>query len=115
MRNVGEALVEKIVDEREANGPFESIYDFVRRVDPGGSKPPLDGVAHQGREPSTRSAWRASGFLLKVDEIVEVTLSRRKDLSLGITTLFAAFGDGRRQRLGGDRGRALGHRVRTRP
>jgi len=32
------------------------------------------------------------GFLMKVDEIIDVTLSRRKDLSLGITTLFTAFG-----------------------
>jgi len=34
VRNVGEALVEKIVAEREAKGPFLDVYDFVRRVDP---------------------------------------------------------------------------------
>jgi len=34
VRNVGEALVDKIVGEREANGAFGTIYDFVRRVDP---------------------------------------------------------------------------------
>jgi DNA polymerase-3 subunit alpha len=34
------------------------------------------------------------GFLLKVEEIIEVTLSRRKDHSMGITTLFAAFAEG---------------------
>jgi len=34
VRNVGEALVEKIVSEREVGGPYQSIYDFVRRVDP---------------------------------------------------------------------------------
>ncbi len=33
------------------------------------------------------------GLLLKIDEIVEVTSARRRDLSLGISTLFA-FGDG---------------------
>ncbi|HEY5120073.1 MAG TPA: DNA polymerase III subunit alpha, partial [Acidimicrobiales bacterium] len=31
VRNVGEALVEKIVVERETGGPFTSVYDFVRR------------------------------------------------------------------------------------
>jgi len=31
------------------------------------------------------------GFLLRVDEIIDVTLSRRKDLSFGISTLFAAW------------------------
>ena len=29
---VGEAAVEQIIAEREANGPFESIFDFVQRV-----------------------------------------------------------------------------------
>jgi len=34
VRNVGDSLVEKIVSEREANGHYATIYDFVRRVDP---------------------------------------------------------------------------------
>jgi len=92
VRNVGEALVDKIVSEREANGRFTSIYDFVRRVDP---------VVLNRR--SMESLIKAGafdalgvprlGFLLKVDEICDVTLSRRRDHSLGITTLFAALSD----------------------
>jgi DNA polymerase-3 subunit alpha len=34
VRNVGESLVERIVGEREANGPYTDFYDFCRRVDP---------------------------------------------------------------------------------
>ena len=34
VRNVGEGLVERIVAERTANGPFADIYDFCQRVDP---------------------------------------------------------------------------------
>ncbi len=34
VRNVGESLVDRIVAEREANGPFADFYDFCRRVDP---------------------------------------------------------------------------------
>ena len=33
LRNVGEGLVELIVAERDANGPFEDFYDFVERCD----------------------------------------------------------------------------------
>ena len=90
VRNVGEALVDKIVAERDANGPFDSVYDFARRVDP---------VVLNRR--SMESLIKAGsfdalgvprlGFLLKVDEIVDVTLNRRKDLALGISTLFAAL------------------------
>jgi DNA polymerase-3 subunit alpha len=93
VRNVGEALVEKIVRERDANGPFTSVYDFVRRVDPAVlNRRSMESLIKAGAFDSLGVA--RLGFLLKVDEIVEVTLARRKDLSLGITTLFAAFGDG---------------------
>lgn len=33
IKQVGEIVVESIINEREENGPFESIYDFCTRVD----------------------------------------------------------------------------------
>lgn len=33
VRNVGEGLVERIVEERDRNGPFADFYDFCERVD----------------------------------------------------------------------------------
>jgi DNA polymerase-3 subunit alpha len=91
VRNVGEALVEKIVSEREANGHYTSIYDFVRRVDPAVlNRRSMESLIKAGAFDSL--GVTRLGFLLKVDEIVDVTLSRRKDLSLGISTLFAALG-----------------------
>jgi DNA polymerase III subunit alpha len=91
VRNVGEALVEKIVAEREAHGAFESVYDFVRRVDPMVlNRRSMESLIKAGAFDSF--GVPRQGFLMKVDEIIDVTLSRRKDLSLGITTLFAAFG-----------------------
>jgi len=93
VRNVGEALVEKIVHEREARGPFSSVHDFVRRVDPMVlNRRTMESLIKAGAFDSLGVS--RLGFLLKVDEVIEVTLARRKDLSLGITTLFAAFGDG---------------------
>jgi len=32
VKGVGEAAVKSIIEEREANGPYKSIYDFVERV-----------------------------------------------------------------------------------
>jgi DNA polymerase-3 subunit alpha len=32
VKGVGESAVQTIIDEREANGPFKSIFDFVERV-----------------------------------------------------------------------------------
>src|SRR5690606_35929797 len=34
IRDVGEGLAERIVQERLQNGPYKSLYDFVVRVDP---------------------------------------------------------------------------------
>ncbi|EQD58813.1 DNA polymerase III subunit alpha, partial [mine drainage metagenome] len=41
IRNVGTSIVEKIIEERECNGPFEDFYDFCLRVPPAvlGQKP----------------------------------------------------------------------------
>ncbi|MGB8197478.1 MAG: DNA polymerase III subunit alpha [Acidimicrobiales bacterium] len=93
VRNVGETLVEKIVSEREANGRFSSIYDFVRRVDPMVlNRRSMESLIKAGAFDAL--GVPRLGFLLKVDEICDVTLARRRDHSLGITTLFAAFGEG---------------------
>jgi DNA polymerase-3 subunit alpha len=93
VRNVGEALVEKIVDERESHGHFNSIYDFVRRVDPMVlNRRTMESLIKAGAFDAL--GVPRLGFLLKVDEICDVTLARRRDHALGITTLFAAFGDG---------------------
>ncbi|HAI83313.1 MAG TPA: hypothetical protein DCL43_06580, partial [Chitinophagaceae bacterium] len=32
LKGVGEAAIENIVAERKANGPFASIFDFIKRV-----------------------------------------------------------------------------------
>src|SRR3984957_15856636 len=90
VRNVGEAGGDKIVAEREAAGPFDSVYDFARRVDPVVlNRRTMESLIKAGAFDSLGVARQ--GFLLRVDEIVDVALARRKDLALGISTLFAAF------------------------
>ena len=60
--------MEKIVSEREANGPFESIYDFVRRVDPMVlNRRSMESLIKAGAFDSL--GVPRLGFLLKVDEI----------------------------------------------
>ena len=33
IKGVGEAAVEKIIEEREKNGPYKDVYDFIERID----------------------------------------------------------------------------------
>ena len=92
VRNVGEAVVDRIVAEREAHGLFTSVYDFVRRVDPMVlNRRTMESLIKAGAFDGLGVA--RLGLLLKIDEIIDVTLARRKDLALGISTLFASLGE----------------------
>ncbi len=90
VRNVGESLVERIVAERDANGPFEDIFDFCQRVDPVVlNKRTMESLVKGGAFDSL--GHPRQGLCLVLEEIVDRTLERRREQDLGITTLFAAF------------------------
>ncbi len=102
VRNVGESLVDRIVSEREKNGPFADFYDFCRRVDPVVlNKRTVESLAKAGAFDSLGHSRQ--GLCLVFEEIVDRTLERRREEEAGISTLFsfmAARGPVRqRQRL----------------
>ena len=90
VRNVGESLVERIVGERDARGPFADIFDFCERVDPIVlNKRTMESLVKGGAFDSL--GHPRQGLCLVLEEIVDRTLERRRERELGITTLFAAF------------------------
>ena len=90
VRNVGEGLVERIVAERNANGPFEDIFDFCARVDPVVlNKRTMESLVKGGAFDSL--GHPRQGLCLVFEEIVDRTLERRTEQDLGITSLFAAL------------------------
>jgi DNA polymerase-3 subunit alpha len=90
VRNVGESLVERIVTERDARGPFADIFDFCERVDPVVlNKRTMESLVKGGAFDSL--GHPRQGLCLVLEEIVDRTLERRRERELGITTLFAAF------------------------
>jgi DNA polymerase-3 subunit alpha len=90
VRNVGEGLVERIVAEREAGGPFTDFYDFCRRVDPAVlNKRTVESLVKAGGFDSL--GHPRQGLCLVFEEIVDRTLERRREEQAGISTLFAAF------------------------
>jgi DNA polymerase-3 subunit alpha len=101
VRNVGESLVERIVAEREAAGRFSSVYDFVRRVDPTVlNKRTMESLTKAGAFDSLKVPRQ--GLILVVDELVDRTLERRRELAVGVVSLFSAIGeDGRTDDWGG--------------
>ena len=90
VRNVGESLVERIVVERDANGPFADIFDFCAAGRSGRPEQAHDGVPGQGRR-LRLAGPPAPGPLPGARGVVDRTLERRREQDLGITSLFAVF------------------------
>ncbi len=98
VRNVGEGIVEKIVDEREANGPFSDFYDFCQRVDMSVlNKRSIESLVKAGGFDSV--GHPRQGLLLVFEQIIDATVSRRREYDMGVLSLFGAntekpdFGD----------------------
>ena len=92
VRNVGEVLVDQIVEEREANGPFSDFFDFFERVPlPVLNKRTIESLIKAG---GFDSLWPARKGLLKThEEIISMAISRRKEKDQGIISLFDAVDD----------------------
>jgi len=90
VRNVGESLVDRIVAEREADGPFADLYDFCRRVDPVVlNKRTMESLVKSGAFDSL--GCPRQGLCLVFEEIVDRTLERRREEQAGISTLFSTL------------------------
>jgi len=92
VRNVGEALVELLRGEREANGPYESFYDFVERVpEPVLNKRTIESLIKGGVFDSLQHTRR--GLLQSFERIIDTTLVRRRERDQGVMSLFGDLGD----------------------
>ncbi|HVE94592.1 MAG TPA: DNA polymerase III subunit alpha, partial [Acidimicrobiales bacterium] len=93
VRNVGEGLVERIVSEREANGPFESFFDVCQRVDPVVlNKRTIESLIKAGAFDSL--GHTRQGLCVSFEQIVDRTLDRRRERDLGVMSLFDAVDEG---------------------
>jgi len=92
VRNVGEGLVAKIVEEREANGPFVDFYEFCERVDMTVlNKKLLESLIKAGGFDSVGHPRR--GLLAVFEQIVDTTIARRKERDMGVMSLFGDVED----------------------
>ncbi|MEM9565864.1 MAG: DNA polymerase III subunit alpha [Actinomycetota bacterium] len=92
VRNVGEALVDLIVEERTENGPFESFYDFCERVDYQVlNKRTIESLIKAGGFDSLGHARK--GLLLAFEGIIDQTVASRRQHDMGVQTLFGAMND----------------------
>ena len=92
VRNVGEGLMQLVIDERDANGPYESFIDFCERVDYQVlNKRTLESLIKAGAFDSLGHPRK--GLLLAFEDIIDKTVSARREHDMGVMTLFGALGD----------------------
>ncbi len=87
VRNVGEAMVEMVIAEREKNGPYESFLDFAKRVDPQVlNKRAIESLIKAGAFDSLHSGRR--GLQTVSEVIIDQVLMRRREYEAGVMSLF---------------------------
>jgi len=87
VRNVGEGVVEKIVEAR-SDAPIESFSDFVNRVDVGAlNKRTVESLIKAGAFDASGATRK--GLTLVHEQILDATLERRRNEEMGQYSLFA--------------------------
>ena len=92
VRNVGSGLVDLLIAEREANGPFVDFYDFVERVDfQVLNKKTIESLIKAGGFDSL--GHPRQGLLRSFEHIIDTTVSRRRERDMGVMSLFGEIED----------------------
>ncbi len=87
VRNVGQGMVERIVEERENNGPYESFVDFAERVDLDVlNKRTVESLIKAGAFDSLGHPRK--GLMQAYETIIEQTIRVRREHDAGVISLF---------------------------
>jgi DNA polymerase-3 subunit alpha len=101
VRNVGEGLVELLVAEREANGEFASFHEFAERVpEPVLNKRTIESLIKAGA--FDRLGHPRRGLLAAFEQIIDVTLERRRERDRGVMSLFGDWDEAAAEASGFD-------------
>jgi len=93
IRNVGEGVVEKIIAARDEGGPFASFIDFVERIELDAlNKRTIESLIKGGAFDSLGHPRK--GLLQVFEQIIDLTVQRRKEHDMGVMSLFGDIDDG---------------------
>ncbi|MDE5560180.1 MAG: hypothetical protein K2I84_05965, partial [Bacteroidales bacterium] len=99
VKNVGANVVEALVTERETNGPFQNIFDFVKRASfKNLNKRCMESLVKAGAFDSFGTPDRAAYFYQRphddrnfIDQLIQYASQYQKNLASAQTSLFGAF------------------------
>ena len=87
VRNVGEGIVERVIAERDSNGPYASFLDFVERVDMEVlNKRTIESLIKAGAFDSLDHPRK--GLLQAHEAIIDLTVRKRREHEAGVMSLF---------------------------
>ncbi len=87
VRNVGEGFAGRVIAEREADGDYESFNDFCERIDLEMiNKRPIESLIKAGAFDGL--GHPREGLLRVFEQIMELTLRRRRERDMGVMSLF---------------------------
>ncbi|MGB7978697.1 MAG: DNA polymerase III subunit alpha [Chlamydiales bacterium] len=88
IKGVGHGVVEMIVEERGRKGAFESLYDFIQRVDKGKiGKKQIELLIDAGSFDFT--SWTRDAMRESVEAMYDHSSREQKEASLGVLNLFS--------------------------
>ena len=97
IRGVGEGVGEAIMEEREKNGPFATLHDFVDRMDSGqANRRVVEALICSGAFDSTGyTRMQLMRFVDKnnPENIIDAAAKRNKERAAGQFSMFDLFGD----------------------
>ena len=92
IRGVGEGAADQIILERENNGPFTSLHDFVYRINNTlCNKKTVEALIKAGAFDSTGYTRRQMMRFIEIDRLMEITAKRNRDQTEGQVSLFDMF------------------------
>ncbi len=94
VRGVGKNVADEIIAEREANGPYSSLHDFVNRLDAKCyNRKTLEALIKGGAFDSTGYTRKQLMYFVDETPLLEGASKRQKDRDRGQVSMFDLFAD----------------------
>ena len=94
VRGVGRNVAEAIIEEREANGPYSSLHDFVNRLDSKCfNRKTLEALIKGGAFDSTGYTRKQLMHFVDDTTLLETAAKRQKDRDAGQMDMFSMFAE----------------------
>ena len=94
VRGVGKNVADEIIAEREANGPYTSLHDFVNRLDAKCyNRKTLEALIKGGAFDSTGYTRKQLMYFVDETPLLESASKRQKDHDRGQVSMFDMFAD----------------------